>query len=1268
MQTLDSQLITALSQDHEIIGTPVVIAEWNFNRLVKTTVKNISDPNNKLWYYTESYFPPQSITEGFRPDAGMIYGFTEKAYPIDDQQLGSGGHRYYYCDKDSPYKYWISPTPSQNAYDILQFGEIPGEYAIENSNLLVEYDSWVKANKIKVVFNGIVRPNVWRIAVFDKIVNNWVTISTSPTISNVTGRCEVWWDGAAWVQTQQLDISEYREINKIRVEFDSIDTASDRLEIIEIAAMREVDLSDRVQRYSIDSSMDDVDYIHPVGQMNSNDGSILLNNRDLELQMEDPAKDFYGLMDGWCEYRTYVKFDMSKYSTSDKLVRTGTMYSNGWTGSNPYEFEIKLFDIVKIIQGIKCPPLLVEDNSIARIMSMVLDLVGIDKYEFNFEDFDPTEKVKYFWTDGNENVYEVLNRICKSHQCVIFTDEFGKLQLITRNQLVNDDDTEDFTLSSEIDGLDLPNIISLQKKYDISINDVEIKYKRKEANIDATDITGKVLTSKVWDTSDPIVVRATSLMRSISAEAIPEQVVGGDVPCDLFIPFDKMATWPYKGKVNIDGEIFEYDGKGYAVINYATNSWTEQLIHSDEDKRKWDKFTYDSYTPLGGPSGGSSGQPVPAHWANTDHIISNTLTGRLRVKKRALEGSKASVHSKESKYGWAAYNIWVYEAGNSLYPGKYVEPSKIISLTDLRDTKLKTSWGQEQRSWSQSGSIMSHDNRWKPQWYKASALVKDLGDTEYREFGMRFRFTDGVPDAGLILCMSSQDGYADDPFETDVTLCDRFYILNLHSTALIEAAGRQCNEVLMQVKNGDDTVIIPSMYRSSEDSGKIQLDMNKWYDLDIVMNDQMLPGGQYKMTFEIFINGQYFDTFYTYDVIRPTNFFGIMSRYQGKVDFENVYATTSSGFNRPKYSDNQSFGTSIVHFPAGTNITRSIALPDNWWMGNIAISICSLSQVDIHSMKTYNWYGVNNGNLGPARIPAESRKVWFLDDGALGAINTPVHIKLNYTSTEEISVVIETSLYGKIPYNGYADMYFQYPNDFSYWSHLQDGYFSTKIQHVISGNTTEFNQGYTNEISEYIDPRKVFYDDFGSIVREIREFDVEYSVTPAKGTSVYVSNPEVIVLDHENSPAKGVFRLINVSHQDQIVNGSEQIDDSNSIDHTLMVYGYVLINKEDKTKRIKNEDSIRKHGPYPVELDAEWINSDDEANALASWIIDNWGGIMDTVEVQTFLTVAAQIGDKVKVIYPNSQIDPEWLFVVSNVSRDYDKNGLSTGLTLRRIR
>lgn len=482
MQQIDSQLMTALETDYQIGGTAVLIAEWNYNRTIKTTVTNtIDDANFIPWVYSKEHFPVSSITEGFRPDAGMEFAFTGTALPIDNSQLAPGGKRYNIVSKTCPYKYWISPSKSSTATGNNNLPTAINEFAISNADLTVEYNSYVKSNKIKITFANLVLPAVWRVSVFDQAVNNWVLIATSPTVDPLTGRAELWWNGTTWVQTQQLDDTKYKTINKIKVEFDSLNTPDQRLHVIEVAAMREIDMSARLQSYSISSTMDDVDFIHPVGQMNSNDGNIIIDNRDLEIALMDETSDYYGLIDGWCEFRTYVKFDMSKYSAGPELVRTSTMFSNGWSQDSPYEYSIELFDIMKLLQTIKCPAMLIENKSIARILSGILDTVGVDKYEFDFEDFDTTAIIRYFWTDGQESVYEAFNRICESHQCAVFVDEFGRLQLLTRNQIANDTDSEDFILRGQ-DLMDGPtklisNFSSLRKRYELAVNDIEIDRK-----------------------------------------------------------------------------------------------------------------------------------------------------------------------------------------------------------------------------------------------------------------------------------------------------------------------------------------------------------------------------------------------------------------------------------------------------------------------------------------------------------------------------------------------------------------------------------------------------------------------------------------------------------------------------------------------------------------------------------------------------------------------------------------------------------------------
>lgn len=1271
MQIIDSTLRTALEQDHEVTGSPLVIAEWNFNRIVKTTVTNIGDPLNKQWAYTKTHFPPSSLTEGYRPDAGMIYGFTGRAMPVSNAQLGPGGKRYYYVSKSAQYKYWISPTKSDpiSAMYNSDVAPAPSEYSIRNSDLLVEYDSYVKSNKVKITFNDDIRPAKWKVSVFNRVSNAWVQIADSPAIDDVTGRCELWWDGNVWVQSQQLSVDEYVEISKVKVEFQTLQQPSQRLHIIEVAAMREIDISDRTQSFSTSLTMDSVDYVHPVGTMSANDGTLVIDNRDLALDFYDETQDFHGLMDGWCEYRTYVKFDMTAYNTADQLVRTSTMYSNGWMSSTPYQFEISLFDILKILQGIKCPAVLVEKKSIARVVSMILDMVGIDKYEFDFEDFDDSGIIEYFWTDGSETVFDVLDRLCKSHQCVIFTDEFGMIQLMTRDQIANDTDVADFTLWGEdtvINGSKkLANIVDLKKKWDISINDVEIKYKRREANIDALDVTGKVLTSKVWDTTDAIVIKASPLRRTTPANAIPLQ--GSDPKADVWVPADQAETWPYKGFVNVDGEIMRYEGKGYIVFNYAGGvTWTEKVIKTEEEKRKMDKETYNSYRSPDGPIGGGPGTGTVVPGMGVDPIYGNKLTGRLSVVERGLNGSKPADHSNYWIDGWAGYNVWNAGPGhNPYYQGAYIEPgSRPISIEDLHNWKQKPGWNREQSRWTVRDSVLSCDNTDKPSWAQSSAMIRDFGDTEYREFGTRVRFRDGVPAAGLIFCISGDNGYfTDDATQEDVTRCHRFYAVNIHSTALIEQAGRQCNEVTVDVKNGDTTTALTPM-NGGKDAGKIQLDKDKWYDVDVIVNDTVLDDGNKIMRIQVYVDGQHLDTWLTNDVIRPTNLAGVYSRYSGKVDFECFYATTTSGHSRPRGADENAFGTLGVQLPAGQNMTQVVNFgTDSSWPGRIVMSVASMAQVNFTSIEVFNDWGTKPslGNLGPVTVPADTRKTWVFDDQGM---RRATFVVMKYSSTEDLSVVVETSKLGAYPY---FDNRSVYPNDYSYYNLAKGGYLSSKRQGILNKVVADFDSGYSNELG-VTSVRGLFYDDFGSIAREVREFNVDLSVSPAKGTSVYLSNPEVVVLDYTYNAQKGIFTLANASHRDEIVNGQEQVDQNNSIDHSIMLYGYVLIDREEKTKRVKNEDSIRKHGSFPAALQADWITTDDGAEALADWIIKHWGGTMDTIDVQVFSNVYAQVGDKVQIVYSDSQVKEDWLFAVTAIQRDFGADGLSTSLTLRRVR
>lgn len=195
-----------------------------------------------------------------------------------------------------------------------------------------------------------------------------------------------------------------------------------------------------------------------------------------------------------------------------------------------------------------------------------------------------------------------------------------------------------------------------------------------------------------------------------------------------------------------------------------------------------------------------------------------------------------------------------------------------------------------------------------------------------------------------------------------------------------------------------------------------------------------------------------------------------------------------------------------------------------------------------------------------------------------------------------------------------------------------------------------------------------FFDDFGSVVHEIREFDEQLDKAPAEGLSYFISNENVRMLDMQYSPNKASFAIVNASNTDQIVQGEQDIGQNNTVRHQMLLYGYVLTEGEEAVVERTNDRSIRDRGEVRLDLNADWINTKQQAEDLCSWIVDNFSEPMDVVEVEVFADASFSIGDKIRVFYDKAAINQDWLYIVNKINFEYTESGLISKLTIRRVR
>lgn len=1305
MQELDPIYLDAIQHGYEINGNHLSIAEWSFNDIYNTTVVNDSDQTNSLWNYQQKYFPPISVVSGLRPDTGIFYAFTNESYTSPANSIG---HNRYYAaapipDKVTPispgsdisnvsnntgfqpnyqyYQYWVSPLESLPIPIIDQVQE----YSISNAQLTVNYvedtdatiNVYAKCNKIKISFNLGPRPVDWTIYVKYFGSSSWINIATSPTIDTSTGKCELWWNGTAWTSTKILDESLSVDICAVKIVIDSIDTPMQQIMINEISLRREIDITSRVIDWTFDYEAGNQDFLHPVGNMSASTGTINLNNYDLQIKETDPTTEFFGLLSGWCEYRIYINYDLTKYTTGpyNYIVQIATMYGNDYQQQNEYEYQIQLFDIIKRLQTATCPPMFVENRTLGMLLSNILDNLGFDRYDFTIGSFNTSANVTYFWSDGTQTVFDVLSSLCESQQCAIFAIENGFITALTRNDIANTTDNSVWTFLGENSGGRLADLVYLNKKYTLQANDVLIQYSKmavQSANIDnviltssidPTDITSTPLTTQVFQTSDTIVLRASGLIRDILASNEASTGIYTDNR-DIWISSGDAATWPFSGKILIDSEYILYNGKGYSYWIYNSGTWTqnESIVTSVDDQNALDQQTYNSFSSLIQGPDGELGQILGGVSSNPSQ--QNGYTGRLHVASRDVTNTGNVHHSINIVEGWIPMSGWAFAALGGHGYFQY-DPTGTLLRSEALDWRNQTHWTATQTKWTWKNSILTCNNITDGsiapnKTNLIASYIRDLGSNSYKEFGARLKLT-GQGFGGIIFNMSNASGYVSTPsYSTDPTAMTRYYLVNVISTPLIEASGRSNNEICVQVKNGNNlTNLTPSGLQNST-AGKIQIDVGTWYDIDIVYSDGVDSGGVGTMArIEVYVNGQFIDFFTTTDVIASTGLCGVMTRYSSTTDFQYFYANSiTDQYSNSSNLNDEMFTTDIIQMPSGSNSNFTVNVPtDTGWEGRGIISFATTGSVaNINNIVAYS--STNVRNTGMLTINPDSRLWLYLDDILPGA-NL---LKINYTSSQDISICTEYSLRYNLEYDQLYN-----PNILNSSYNLSIGtYQSNKANDILLGIPTYST--YTINKLESAQQLKVFYDDFGSIIHEARDFDFYLDVSPALGTQVFSSNNNIRLVDFTYNPLKGIFTLVNCSHQNEVANGTQQLDADNSIDQTLLVYGYALVNNGSQTKEIRDSQSIRKRGAITQTVSGTWIFNDKDAEDLANWIIENWSDPMDVIEIEAFSNSNAQLGDKVNIQYPNGDVDPNWLFIVIKIERIFDGKGFGSVLTLQRVR
>jgi hypothetical protein len=256
-----------------------------------------------------------------------------------------------------------------------------------------------------------------------------------------------------------LATPEYDVIKAIRFSAQKMSVANSMLDVIEVSPRMVVDLSSYTEGLTVDTNVGDTVLGLPTGSIVSATGSIDLFNEDNIISNKNNNSILNDLL------KPNVKITILNIIFSGEITRyipVKVMYVTSWDEMSDWKVRVELEDFMKFLKDKPCPDMLLASRGgikMSAIIKILLDNSGVtrfnfirskDEEEFLYEDIP----LDFFRCQKENSVATVLNEIGRSAQLSIFFDNFNNLTVMTKEATSTKTELYDYWLIGDINNVD----------------------------------------------------------------------------------------------------------------------------------------------------------------------------------------------------------------------------------------------------------------------------------------------------------------------------------------------------------------------------------------------------------------------------------------------------------------------------------------------------------------------------------------------------------------------------------------------------------------------------------------------------------------------------------------------------------------------------------------------------------------------------------------------------------------------------------------------
>ena len=466
---------------------------------------------------------------------------------------------------------------------------------------------------------------------------------------------------------------EFEYIDGIRVVAETMNKLDSTLDLIEMSPRLAVDLTDKTLSFDINKTASDLGVSGlPVSQLIASNGTLDLIDYDLSFSSSNESS----IIADYTTQNIQIKFyDRVLADNVWYFVPLKTMYSEGFPEISVADRNVKLSlrDLYFYFESTTAPQLLIQNVSLSYAISMLLDSVGFSNYVFLRTDSDSDPVIPFLFIAPDTSLAQVLQDLAVASQSAMFFDEFNNFIVMSKNYILpsESDRPTDMILWGTKDqekvGLirnklkdgfpQLSNILSVDSKSQSVFNDGVISYtsryiKKVERYLQAR----KLDSEKTWVYQPTILWEATG-----SQSTKPRNGQRTNSSDDLLtaIPLNSKlsADVPYVKNRTVVNNIIDLGDGVYNLEKYAG------YFFANGEVIRFDAVEY-SIPGLSEIDGGpnvwiTSSQEYEKYFAKVSFNGSIYPTGRVRIYSEpyyeVIDGNTMLKNGEVRKHGRAQF-------------------------------------------------------------------------------------------------------------------------------------------------------------------------------------------------------------------------------------------------------------------------------------------------------------------------------------------------------------------------------------------------------------------------------------------------------------------------------------------------------------------------------------------------------------------------------------------------------------------------------------